>query len=133
MMEHEIIDVIRETFKKNLVSLLVVGSYATYDFVKGYSDYDLLVFVMDQSRTRTNVTLDELSTKYSIDIRCSVRPIEDLNNRILNNDQATRFIGNLGLLDLKLHARPLYGENVADAIPDIRIMVGKSWTRNLVQ
>ena len=124
-MERDIIGVARSRFGTDLVSLLVVGSYATYDFVLGYSDYDLLAFVTDQSRGRTNFTLDELSTTYSLDIKCSVRPMADLRNRILDNDLATRFIGNIGLLDLKLRARPLYGENVANAIPDINELLGR--------
>ncbi len=118
-MEDEIIGSVRSAFSDALVSLFVVGSYATYDIVDGYSDYDLLAFVADPTRTPKNINFEKLSAKYSVALKCTVRPIADLQNRILGNDRATRFIGNLDLLDLKLRARLLYGKNIADDIPEV--------------
>jgi len=46
-MEWEIIRDAKKIFGKNFISLFVEGSYGNHDFIKGYSDYDLLTFVKD--------------------------------------------------------------------------------------
>ncbi len=120
IIEQSLTDTVRKALSTDLVSLFVVGSYANYDIVEGYSDYDLIAFVDAPNPPGSRIDFAVLSKKYTVEIKCTVRPLSDLQNRILDNDHATRFINNLGLLDLKLHSRLLYGKNVADGIPDVR-------------
>jgi hypothetical protein len=122
-MERDIADTVCVALGDRLVSLLVMGSYATYDIVEGYSDYDLLALVEGVVPTDSRLDLHKLSDRYRIDIGCVVRPIGDVRSRIDMNDQATRYIGNLELLDLKLHARLLYGTDIAAMIPDVKTLL----------
>ena len=118
-MEWEIIRDAKKIFGKNLISLFVEGSYGNHDFIKGYSDYDLLTFVKDINKVY-EFDFNDLSEKYSIDIQCVVRSYEELVNRIKNNSKATRFIGNLELIKIKKQTRLLAGKDIKKLIPDVK-------------
>ncbi len=120
IIEQSLVDTVRKALSTDLVSLFVVGSYANYDIVEGYSDYDVLAFVDTPDPAGSQIDFAVLSKKYAVEIKCTVRPLSDFKNRILDNDRATRFVGNLTLLDLKLHARLLYGKDIVSLIPDVR-------------
>ena len=118
-MEQEISQTLKSFFGKNLVSLLVEGSYGIYDTVDGYSDYDLCALVKDVSKT-PDVDLGDLSKKYSIDIKCSVKSYTDFQNRIKNNNKFSRFIDNLWLIKAKKQERVLVGKDILSQIPSIK-------------
>ncbi|OGH93751.1 MAG: hypothetical protein A2538_02625 [Candidatus Magasanikbacteria bacterium RIFOXYD2_FULL_41_14] len=129
-MERALVKLLRKKLGKNLVSLLAVGSYGNYDFIDGYSDYDVMALV----RSAVNISeteIDKLSKKYSIDIQCYTTLDADFNNRIKNNNQATRFIGNLGLIKLKKQSRILYGKNVIKLIPEVKKIIQRDLTNEL--
>lgn len=130
-MECDIVDMVRSTLGDDLVSLLVVGSYATYDVIDGYSDYDLLALVDGSMSANGRIDLHELSDRYGIGIGCVVRPLADVLNRIDENDRATRYVGNLDLIDLKIHARLLCGQNVAEMIPDTGVLIRRDFRSEL--
>ncbi len=121
-MEQEINQTLKSFFGKNLVSLLVEGSYGTYDIIEGYSDYDLCALVKDVSKT-PDVDLGDLSKKYSIDIKCSVKSYKDFQNRVKNSNKSSRFIDNLWLVKAKKQARVLVGKNVLNQIPSIKELI----------
>jgi hypothetical protein len=121
-MEQEIIKVVKKSFGKNLVSLLVEGSYGTDDYIKGYSDYDLLALVKKVDKN-SEIDLSILAKKYSIDIQCSIKSYKDLLNRIQNNNDSSRFIGNIDLIKIKKQARLLAGKNIIDLVPDVRKII----------
>lgn len=121
-MEEEIIQHIRDFFDKDLISLFVEGSYATHDFVEEYSDYDLLALVRDYKKF-PNIDLSDLSKKYSVNIQCDIRPLQDLINRIKNNNKATRFINNLRLIKIKKQSRLLAGKNIKNLVPNVKEIV----------
>lgn len=121
-MEKEIIKLSKKSFGKNLISLLVEGSYGTYDFVKGYSDYDLLALVKDNKKIG-KINLENISKKYSLNIQCSIKSYEDLQNRIKNNNKSSRFIGNINLIKIKSQSRLLTGKNIIQSIPTLRELV----------
>ena len=62
-MEREIAELFQKSFGENLVSLIVIGSYGTYDIVEGYSDYDLLVLVKDAKNVPI-ISLERMAQKY---------------------------------------------------------------------
>lgn len=124
VMEAELTKLLKKYIGNNLISLLVEGSYGNYDIIEGYSDYDLLVLVKN---TKTALVAEadicNLSKKYSLDIKCCIKDYRDFENRIKNNNQATRFIGNLDLIKLKKQARLLTGKNILPLIPNIKELI----------
>lgn len=123
-MEKEIIGRVRQYFGDNLVSLLVEGGYAAYDYMEGYSDYDLLILVKEDRQVQ-KFDLDDLSKKYSVDIQCDVKLYEDLINRIKNNNKARRYIDNLELVKIKNVDRFLAGKDVRKLIPKTRALIAR--------
>ncbi|MDD3102229.1 MAG: hypothetical protein PHE59_03725 [Patescibacteria group bacterium] len=122
-MEKEIIRRAKSFLGKNLVALLAEGSYGSYDFVEGYSDYDLSIFVKNFNKIK-EINFTDISERYHIDIQCVVRSYEDFQNRVKNNHKATRFIGNLDLINIKKKkTRLLVGMNIANSVPDIKKII----------
>lgn len=122
VLEREILDKAQKELGKNLVSLLVEGSRATYDFIEGYSDYDLLALVKDTKKAR-EVDFNSISKKYKIEIQCVIKKYSDLINRIKNNNKATRYINNLLLIKYKKQARILAGRNIVKLIPSVKELI----------
>ena len=58
-------------------------------------------------------------------------PYADFKNRIKNNNQAARFVGNLELIKLKKQSRLLTGKNVIKLIPDIKEIIKRDLTSEL--
>ena len=121
-MEREIIRRTRRSLGKNLVALLAEGSYGSYDFVEGYSDYDLLIFVKNFNKIK-EINFRDISKRYCVDIQYVIRLYKDFQNRVKNNQKATRFIGNIDLINIKKKARLLFGKNIANLVPDIKKII----------
>jgi hypothetical protein len=130
-MEHAIITWVKKALGKNLVSLFTIGSYANYDIVPGYSDYDLLAMVKKEPKTRL-IKLDTLSKKYSLDIGCSFVSYVDFLNRIKNNNKATRFVGNISLMKMRKKARLLTGKNIQKLIPSLKELMKRDLNSELM-
>ncbi len=122
LMEQELIEAIKSKLGKNLVSLVVEGSYANYDFIEGYSDYDLLVLVKNIDNIK-KINLNNLAKKYKLDIQYVIRSYQDLINRIKNNNKATRFFTNLGLIKYKIQARVIWGKDITKMIPPVKEII----------
>lgn len=123
-LEKEIISLLLKILKNNLVSLLVEGSYASYEHVPGYSDYDLSAFVKKNLSKKEELiivkTLEKLSKKYNLEVQCCFVLYRDFKNCIENNNKARRFVNNLRLISLKSHGRVLAGKNISKEIPSIK-------------
>lgn len=121
-MEEELVRRVKKVLGKNLITLLVEGSYAGYDFVPDYSDFDLLALVKDVKQAK-DINFTDLEKKYGLEIQCAVKSYSDFLNRIKNNKQATRFISNLLLIKYKKQARLLSGRNVIKLIPPLSQLI----------
>lgn len=118
-MEDEIVGALRKSYGRDLVSAIVVGSYAYYEQVPGISDYDMQVFLRHFSPQRSCADLAAISRRYGVELSLSTKNYEDLKNRIRNDRRATRFVSNLNLIDFKLKARLLAGRDVRKDIPPV--------------
>lgn len=132
-MEREIAELFQKSFGENLVSLIVIGSYGTYDIVEGYSDYDLLVLVKDAKNVPI-ISLERMAQKYALEMGFSAVPYVDFENRLADNKKATRFVSNIFLVELKEKARVLAGKNIKELIPEVHEIVQRDirseWQEN---
>ncbi len=123
--EQEVSRIFCDAFGDNLVALLVVGSSAVDDTVEGYSDIDLVLFVKD-IRNVPNIDTLSLSKKYDVDIGYAVKLYADFEKRVSGNADATRYVGTLDLLNMKLGgARVLAGENILELIPSVHELLAR--------
>lgn len=130
-MKEEIINLIKKLFGKNLVSIYLEGSFGTKDFISGYSDCDLLIFVKDLKKL-PDISFEPLSKKYGIKICYSVKFYGDLLNRIKNNKKVTRFVGNIILILIKKRKiRLISGKDLSKIIPDARMLLRRDLLREL--
>lgn len=127
--EKDIVEEVKKDLQNNLVSLIVEGSYASNDFVEGYSDYDLLALVKKEDVS--SLSLENLSRKYHLDIKCDIRLYQDFLNRIKNNDKSKRFINNLRLIKIKNQSRILFGKDVRKIIPNIKEIIKRDLSGEL--
>jgi len=128
--ERDVVEEIEKNFSSNLVSIFVEGSFANYDYIKGYSDYDVLVIIKKEDRSKS-LNLDKLSQKYGIEIQADVKLYKDFLNRIKNNNLTTRFVGNLTLLELKNKNRLIFGKDLRKIIPNKSKLIKRDLTVEL--
>lgn len=128
--ERDVVEEIKKYFSSNLVSIFVEGSFANDDYIKGYSDYDVLVIIKKDDESK-GFNLDKLSKKYRIEIQADVKLYKDFLNRIKNNNLATRFVGNLTLLELKNKNRLIFGKDLCKNIPSKNKLIKRDLTTEL--
>ncbi len=129
-LEFDLITLFKNTLNSNLVSLVVDGSYGHFDFVDGYSDYDLLVFVKNKD-TVPDFNLNLLCQKYKMDIQYVIREYSEFNNRIKDNNKTTRFLSNIDLIKIKKTTRLLWGKNIRKEIPPISTLIKRDLSSDL--
>lgn len=130
--QKNIIEYFQEKLGKNLVSIYTIGSFLTEDFIEGYSDIDLIVFVKETEGLPHSEHIKYLSDKNKIETGASYIAYDDFQNRIENNKKATRFFSNISALDMKNgQSFLLYGKNLSEMLPAKNIFLGRDLKSDL--
>ncbi len=132
-MEKDIVAELKRYYGRDLVSVIVEGSYAVYEHILGQSDYDTQIFIRNFKSGRKQPSPKALMEKYGVEISFSIKAYDDLKNRILNNNLSTRFVTNLSLLDYKLKARLLTGRDIIKDIPVVKDLLRRDLSSDLRQ
>ena len=119
--EHKIINLVRAAMGTTLKSIMVEGSYGTYDHIPGYSDYDLAIITNDKHEGRIP-GMKELGKSARVDLQWVFCSYQDILNRIDNNCFATRFVSNMRLILFKESCRIIDGKDFTKCIPEVSVM-----------
>lgn len=131
--QKNIIKYFQEKTGSNLISIYAIGSYLTDDFIEGYSDIDLAVFVKNNVNLPHSETIQTLSEKNGIKIGASYIAYDDFLNRIQDNAKATRFFSNIFALQMKNgKATLLYGKDLASMLPKNEVFLARNLQSELL-
>ena len=130
--QKNIIKYFQENLGKNLVSIYAIGSFLTEDFIDGYSDIDLIIFVKKIGGLPHSERINELSDKNKIETGVSYVAFDDFLNRIEDNDKATRFFSNISALKMNAgQSFLLYGKNLVEMLPATKILLARDLVSEL--
>jgi predicted nucleotidyltransferase len=119
--ERELSTELHNYYGEELISIIVEGSYGSGDFVKGYSDYDCLVFLKGFSKGELD---PNCRNKIKTEFQLRYLPW-DYFIEAVEGIRLKRHLGPLELIKMKYHSRIIYGKDILTLIPDKSLILSR--------